>query len=177
MHITSHKSFHQKSNNFFHSAFHCLINGNLRLGCWRTMGSRGWGDKVHICLETLSFGCSCVAGHSPQLSCSQYKVLITVGGTRVRMLLSDLSKYWPRCNSLTIYPIFSQVLAHSAKYSITLLMLICWFSAQRYVIYIILHTFMICLPNLLSVPIIFMLLLCPLAPDAAPSLKLFAEPS
>ena len=41
------------------------------------------------------------------------------------MLLSDLSKYWPRCNSLTIYPIFSQVLAHSAKYSITLLMLIC----------------------------------------------------
>ena len=125
MHITSHKSFHQKSNNFFHSAFHCLINGNLRLGWWRTMGSRGWGDKVHICLETLSFGCSCVAGHSPQLSCSQYKVLITVGGTRVRMLLSDLSKYWPWSNSLTIYPIFSQVLAHSAKYSITLLMLIC----------------------------------------------------
>ena len=139
MHITSHKSFYQKSNNFFHSAFHCLINGNLRLGCWRTMGSRGWGDKVHICLGTLCFRCGCVAGHSPQLSCSQYKVLITVGGTRVRMLLSDLSKYWPRCNSLTIYPIFSQVLAHSAKYSITLLMLICWFSTQWYVIYIILH--------------------------------------
>ena len=172
MHITSHKSFHQKSNNFFHSAFHCLINGNLRLGCWRTMGSRGWGDKVHICLGTLCFRCGCVAGHSPQLSCSQYKVLITVGGTRVRMLLSDLSKYWPRCNSLTIYPIFSQVLAHSAKYSITLLMLICWFSTQWYIL-----SFMICLPNPLSVPVIFMLLLCPPAPDAAPSLKLCAEPS
>ena len=136
MHITSHKSFHQKSNNFFHSAFHCLINGNLRLGCWRTMGSRGWGDKVRICLGTLCLRCSCVAGHSASA------LLLSIQGpdyswwgegrlsTRVRMLLSDLSKYWPRCNSLTIYPIFSQVLAHSAKYSITLLMLICWFSTQ-----------------------------------------------